>query len=78
MLKNKTLRNILIVMMVVFGVTFYFGIFANPKFNIYDFCMNLSSEILGLVIAVVIVDTYIAKKTESKKQKKKDESDETV
>lgn len=52
----------LIVMACIFSVTFYFGVFANPQCSIYDFCMNLASEILGLVIAIVIVDTYISEK----------------
>lgn len=59
MLKNKKLKILLAIICITFSVTFYFGVFANPNFNIYDFCMNLSSEILGLVIALVLVDTYI-------------------
>lgn len=62
MLKDKKIRILLIVMFITFGITFYFGVFANPTFNIHDFCMNLASEILGLVIAVVIVDTYISER----------------
>ena len=54
-------------MFIVFSITFYFGVFANPNFNIHEFCMNLASEILGLVITVVIVDTYM----EEKKSKRK-------
>jgi hypothetical protein len=49
-------------MVAIFSVTFYFGIIVNPNFNIYDFCMNLSSEVLGLVIAIVLVDTYVREK----------------
>lgn len=49
-------------MFIIFSITFYFGVFANPNFNIYDFCMNLASEVLGLIIAVVIIDTYINEK----------------
>lgn len=59
--KNK-IRILLVVIFVVFSITFYFGVFANQNFNIYDFCMNLTSEILGLIIAVVIVDTYTNEK----------------
>lgn len=62
MLKRKKTKILLIIMFIIFSITFYFGVFSNPKFNIYDFCMNLSSEILGLIIAVVIVDTYISEK----------------
>lgn len=56
------LSLLLIIMCITFSITFYFGVFANPNFNIYDFCMNLSSEILGLVIALVLVHTYIKEK----------------
>lgn len=66
MLKNKKLRILLVIMFVTFSITFYFGVFANPNFNVYDFCMNLSSEILGLVIALILVDTYIREKNNKK------------
>lgn len=62
MFKKKKMRILLLIMFFVFTITFYFGVFANPNFNIYDFCMNLASEILGLIIAVAIVDTYINEK----------------
>lgn len=62
MFNKKKLGILLLIMFIVFSITFYFGVFANPNFNIYDFCMNLASEILGLIIAVVIVDTYIREK----------------
>lgn len=59
--KNK-IRILIVAMFIVFSITFYFGVFANPNFNIHDFCMNLASEVLGLLITVVIVDTYIREK----------------
>ena len=59
--KNK-IRILIVAMFIVFSITFYFGVFANPNFNIHDFCMNLASEVLGLMITVVIVDTYIREK----------------
>jgi len=62
MFKKKKIRILLVAMFIIFSITFYFGVFANPNFNIHDFCMNLASEILGLIIAVVIVDTYISEK----------------
>jgi len=62
MFKNKKIRILLIMMFITFSITFYFGVFANLNFNIHDFCMNLASEILGLVIAVVVVDTYVREK----------------
>lgn len=65
MLKDKRFKVLFIVMCMIFSVTFYFGVFANPNFNIYDFCMNMASEILGLVIAVVIVDTYVLERKKS-------------
>lgn len=62
MRKNKKIKILLLVMVIAFSITFYFGIFANPNFNINDFCMNLASEILGILITVVIVDSYIKEK----------------
>lgn len=62
MLKNKKIKILFIVIFVIFSVTFYCGVFANPNFNIYDFCMNLASEILGLVITLVIVESYVREK----------------
>jgi len=59
MLKNKKIRILFLVLCLIFSFTFYFGVFANPNFNINDFCMNLSSEIIGLVIVVVFVDKII-------------------
>lgn len=73
---NATTRRaklFMILMGLIFSVTFFFGIFANPTFNIYDFCMNLSSEILGLVITLVFVDGYI--RARQKKEDKEDKED---
>lgn len=62
-MKRKTKRLIVyLVMLAIFSVTFYVGVFHNPNFNIYDFCMNLASEILGLVIALTVVEAYIREK----------------
>lgn len=69
MFKSRITKTLLITMVLVFSVTFYFGIFANPDFNIYDFCMNLSSEILGLVITLVLVESYINAKKSKKDSK---------
>lgn len=72
MFDKKKIRILLVVMFVIFSITFYLGVFTNPNFNIHDFCMNLASEILGLIITVVIVDTYMdAKKKEKKENKEK-------
>lgn len=62
MFQKKNMRILMIVMIVIFSVTFYFGVFANPNFNIHDFCMNLASEVLGIVITVVLIDTLISRK----------------
>lgn len=62
MFKDKKVRIFFIVMIVIFGITFNLGVFGNPNFNIYDFCMNLSSEIVGLAIALVLVESYVGKK----------------
>lgn len=66
MLKNKKLKVLLVIIIAIFSVTFYFGVFTNPNFNIYDFCMNLSSEILGLTIALVLVEAYIHEKKKTR------------
>ncbi|MCP1103193.1 hypothetical protein M2454_002596 [Aequitasia blattaphilus] len=69
-------RILYTVMVTIFTVTFAVGVFMNPNFNIYDFCMNLASEILGLAIALVIVETYIkekAKRDDSQKDLNCDE-----
>lgn len=67
MFKNKKLLIIYIIMCAIFAITFSIGIFGNPNFNIYDFCMNMSSEILGIVIAVCLIDVYINEKNKNKK-----------
>ena len=67
MFHKKKIKILLVAMFIVFSVTFYFGVFANPNFNIHEFCMNLASEILGLVITVVIVDTYMEEKRSKSK-----------
>jgi len=68
MLKNKKMKLILIIMFVVFAITFNLGVFSNPNFDIYDFCMNLSSEIIGLAIALVLVDSYVNEKKKINEQ----------
>lgn len=64
------LRILYIVMVSIFSVTFAIGVFMNPNFNIYDFCMNLSSEILGFAIVLIVVETYIKEKTKRDESKK--------
>ena len=66
-------------MTVIFSLTFSVGVFANPNFNIHEFCMNLSTEIVGMVIALVIVDRYvdyIKEKKESAKSNKNENETE--
>ena len=75
MLKNKKVKILSIIMFLIFGVTFSVGVFSNPNFNIHDFCMNLASEILGLVIALVLVETYIKEKEKAAASQKKSPSD---
>ncbi|MCP1110339.1 hypothetical protein M2145_002041 [Lachnospiraceae bacterium PF1-21] len=65
-MKNKRLVIFSIIIFIVFSITFSVGVFANPNFNIHDFCMNLASEILGMVIALVLVEAYIKEKTKKK------------
>lgn len=66
-MKNRRMRILYFVMVVIFSVTFSLGIFGNPNFSIHDFCMNLSSEILGLLIAVIFVDNYVKYREENSK-----------
>lgn len=62
MKKSFTLKILSVIMCLIFGVTFSIGIFGNPNFNIHDFCLNLSSEIFGILITVVLVDSIIKAK----------------
>ena len=80
MFKSKKFKRFLIVSIIffsVFSVTFSIGIFNNPNFNILDFCTNLASELLGLVIALVIVDSYISTKREYRQEKSEQPVDVT-
>lgn len=63
MLKGNRSRLLFVAMFIVFGVTFYLGVFANPTFTVHDFCMNLASEVLGLLIALILVDAYVRERT---------------
>lgn len=65
MTRRKKYIIISIIMMALFGIIFSIGIFGNPNFSIQDFCMNLASEIVGLVIALTIVEIYIQEKKKS-------------
>lgn len=66
-MKSKR-RLYYVIMVVIFAVTFNIGVFQNPNFNLHDFCMNLASEILGLAIALVVVESYVREKQKDKKQ----------
>lgn len=63
MKKNKRVVILGAILCVIFGITFSIGVFSNPNFNIYDFCMNLSSEIIGMLIVLLVVDSYVKEKT---------------
>jgi len=81
MFKSKKFKRFLIVSIIffsVFSVTFSIGIFNNPNFNILDFCTNLASELLGLVIALVIVDSYISTKREYRQEKSEQPVDQAA
>jgi len=56
--------------MLITGVTFSLGITTNPTFNINDFFANLSSEIIGWILAVTIFQYYYNVKMEAKNSKK--------
>lgn len=62
MFKLKKVKILYIVMITVFSVTFSIGIFDNPNFNLQDFCLNLSTEFLGMCFALIIVEAYVKEK----------------
>ena len=72
MFKDKKFMILVIAIVVIFGVTFGLGIFANPHFDIYDFCMSLATEFIGLIIALVVVIGYLGYE---KRKKGSSESD---
>lgn len=61
-MNQKTVQKIRIGLGIIFFFAFYFGVFGNPNFNIHDFCLNLTSEILGIAITVTLVDALIRQK----------------
>lgn len=65
MKRSKKLIGIYLVLVALFSAVFSLGVFANPNFNIHDFCMNLASEIIGIVIALVLIDTYVKEKNKT-------------
>lgn len=72
MFKNKKHIQYLVVSVIyfsVFSTTFSIGVVNNPNFNLIDFCMNLASELLGLIFSLVIVDTYIKMKRDYNQEK---------
>jgi len=77
--KNKSTRFyiITVVYMLVFYATFYIGVFGNPNFNIYDFFMNLASELVGIVFVVVIVDQYVSLKIARRNEKNRNNANNT-
>lgn len=75
MFKNPKLLIVYIIMIAIFVITFTVGITVNPNFDIHEFCMGLSSEFLGLIVAVTIVETYIRLRI-NEREKAKTESDE--
>ncbi len=68
MFKNRRLIIISIIMFTVFGVVFNIGVFQNPNFSIYDFCGNLATEIVGMVIALIVVEAYIREREKARSQ----------
>jgi hypothetical protein len=61
--KNKNFVLLVIFSILVgctFSITFSIGVFDNPNFSIQDFSMNLASELVGLVITLLMIDTYMS------------------
>ena len=73
MKKNKNelrkLQALHLAVVFIFCITLVFGIFRNPKFDMYDFLFNLSTELIGLLIALFIVDRYIKHLDDFKRKK---------
>lgn len=72
MFKNKKFIKYFIWSVLFFSIlwtTFYVGVIENPDFNIYDFCMGLASELVGAVIALLIIDVYIKTKTDYREER---------
>lgn len=49
----------------VITITLSLGVWDNPNFSIHDFFLNLASELVGLFITVLIVDTYLRMKRQN-------------
>lgn len=59
-MKPRLKRLILyIIIVVIMTITFNLGIVNNPDFRVGDFFVNLSSEFIGLVFALCVVEVYI-------------------
>lgn len=63
---NKKIRILGLLFTIIVGVTFSYGIFRNPTFNIHEFCANLSSEFIGWILAVTIFQYYFDAKMAAK------------
>lgn len=57
--KNKKILILHIVIVIIISITLSIGIFGNPEFNIYDFFGGFSAELIGMVFALVVVETYV-------------------
>jgi hypothetical protein len=72
--KHTKYYLISIVYFAILATTFVVGIHRNPNFNIYDFCMGLSTELTGLIIAFIVVDYYVKTKTERLQERKQNKT----
>ena len=73
MSKNKRFVRFVVMTVIVcsiFSITFSIGIFNNPNFDLYDFCFNLSTELIGALITAGIIGVYIKTKTDYLQKKK--------
>lgn len=68
---KKNIKRIAVtaVTVAIFAVTFSVGVFNNPNFNIQDFCMNMASELLGIAIALTIVEVYVRERRKAREEK---------
>ncbi|MDH6366367.1 MULTISPECIES: hypothetical protein [unclassified Breznakia] len=74
MLKSKKLLISYIVIVIIFSVTFAIGVFDNPNFNLHDFCMNLASEFLGLLLTITVIEIYINARKKHREANKTEKS----
>lgn len=57
---RRVVLNVLLTL--AFGFAFSYGIFSNTDFSLHDFALGLSTEFLGLVFTVTLLEMYLNEK----------------